>query len=74
METLWAAPSMYCHTEQISGILAKQHLMALTERRREGWEKHSTKWQASNKLLRQHFANNCKQATAPARGIGPPPA
>ena len=27
-------------------------------------EKHSTKWPASNKLLGQHFAKNCKQATA----------
>ena len=27
-----------------------------------------------NKSESNHFANNCKQATAPARGIGPPPA
>ena len=45
---------------------------------REGWEKNqSTKWHANSKLLQQHFAKNCKQATAsrgaPARGIGPPP-
>ena len=39
METLWAAPSMYCHTEQISGILAKQHLTSPDRKAKGGMGK-----------------------------------
>ena len=67
MEFLQAAPTRHCHTEQVSRILTKRHLTSpkpKREGRRKGWEKkHSTKWQASNKLLLQHFAKSCKQAT-----------
>ena len=40
-------------------------------------QKKKTEWHANSRLLQQHFAKNCKQATAsrgaPARGLGPPP-
>ena len=68
MATLQAAPTRHRHTEQFSGILTDQYLPGPYLKReggREGWEKNqSTKWHANSKLLQQHFAKNCKQATA----------
>ena len=49
----------------------------LQEEGRDG-KNQSTERHTNSKLLQQHFAKNCKQATAyksrgaPARGIGPP--
>ena len=57
-------PGTMCHTEQFRGILTNQYLLGPDLKREEGMGKNSTKWQISNKLLRQHFAKNRKQATA----------
>ena len=64
MATLQAVPTRHHHTEQVSGILTNQHLTGPNLKRDRGMgKKHSKKWQASNKLLLQHFAKSCKQAT-----------
>ena len=81
MASLRMAPTRHCHTEQFSGILTDQYLPGPYFKRAGGMGKNqSTERHANNnsKLLQQHFAKNCKQATAyksqgaPARGIGLP--
>ena len=59
MATLWAAPTRHRHTEQFSRILTDQYLPNPYLKREEGMGK--TK--ANSKLLQQHLAKNCKQAT-----------
>ena len=64
MATLRAAPTRHHHTEQFSGILTDQYLPGPYLKRERGMGKNqSTKWYAKSKLLQQHFATNCKQAT-----------
>ena len=53
MATLRPAPTRHCHTEQVSGLLTSQCLPGPYLKREGGRE-----------LLQQHFAKNCKQATA----------
>ena len=83
MATLRTAPTRHRHTEQFSGILTDQYLPGpyfKREGRRDGKKPKHRKAhkQLNSRLLQQHFAKNCKQATAyksrgaPARGIGPP--
>ena len=81
MATLRAAPTRHRHTERFSGILTEQYLPGPYFKREGGMGKNqSTERHANNnsKLLQQHFAKNCKQATAyksrgaPAKGNGPP--
>ena len=65
MATLRAAPTRHRHTEQFSGIITDQYLPGpylKREGRRDG--KNQSTWHANSKLLQQHFAKNCKQATA----------
>ena len=65
MTTLRAAPTRHSHTEQFSGILTDQYLPGPNLKREGGMGKNqSTKWHANSKLLQQHFAKKCKQATA----------
>ena len=65
MATLRAAPTRHSHNEQFSGILTDQYLPGPYLKREGGMGKNqSTKWHANSKLLQQHFAKNCKQATA----------
>ena len=40
--TLRAVPTRHHHTEQFSGILMTNTYLALTSRRREGWEKNQS--------------------------------
>ena len=64
MATLRAAPTRHHHTEQFSGRLTDQYLPDPYLKRGGGMGKNqSTKWHANSKLLQQHFAKNCKQAT-----------
>ena len=64
MATLRAAPTRHRHTEQFSGILTDQYLLGPYLKREGGMGKNqSTKWYAKSKLLQQHFAKNCRQAT-----------
>ena len=66
MATLRAAPTRHHHTEQFSGILTDQYLPSLYLKKEGGRDgkNQSTNWHANSKLLQQHFAKNCKQATA----------
>ena len=64
MATLRAVPTRHHHTEQFNGKLTDQYLPGLYLKREGGMGKNqSTKWHANSKLLQQHFAKNCKQAT-----------
>ena len=64
MATLQVDPTRHCHTEQFSGILTDQYLPGPYLKREGGKGKNqSTKWYTNSKLLQQHFAKNCKQAT-----------
>ena len=66
MATLRAAPTRHRHTEQFSGILTNQYLPGplLKGKGRMGKTKAQNGMQTANsKLLQQHFAKNCKQAT-----------
>ena len=60
MATLQVAPTRHCHTEQVSGILT----WPLPQEGGRDGKNQSIKWHANSKLLQQHFAKNCKQATA----------
>ena len=65
MATLRMAPTRHRHTEQFSGILTNQYLPGPYFQREGGMGKsQSTEWHTNSKLLQQHFAKNCKQATA----------
>ena len=65
MATLRVVPTQHRHTEQFSGILTDQCLPGPYLKREGGMGKNqSANWHANSKLLQQHFAKNCKQATA----------
>ena len=65
MATLQVAPTRHRYTEQFSGILTDQYLPGPYLKREGGMRKNqSAKWYTNSKLLQQHFAKNCKQATA----------
>ena len=66
MATLQAAPTRHCVSHWTVQWNTYQPMLTWPwpkEGGRDG-KKHSIKWQISNKLLRQHFAKNRKQATA----------
>ena len=65
MATLRVTPTKHRDTEQFSGILSDQYLPGPYLKREGGMGKNqSTNWHTNSKLLQQHFAKNCKQATA----------
>ena len=66
MATMQAAPTRHRHTEQFSGMeyLPTQYLTSQYQEGGMDGKNQSTKWHANSKLLQQHFAKNCKQATA----------
>ena len=64
MATLQAAPTGHRHTEQFSGILTDPILPSPYQEGGRDGKNQSTNRHANSKLLQQHFAKNCKQATA----------
>ena len=66
MATLQAAPIRNRHTEQFSGILTNQYLPGPYLKKEGGVEKTKAQngTQTASYILQQHFAKNCKQATA----------
>ena len=56
-------PASGCHQAPSHWTIQWNTYLALTSRRGRDWKKQSTKWHANSKLLQQHFAKNCKQAT-----------
>ena len=64
MATLRVVPTQHRHTEQFSGILTDQCLPGPYLKREGGMGKNqSANGHTNSKLLQQHFAKNCKQAT-----------
>ena len=61
----WPPPGTVTLNNSVE-YLATNTYLAHTSRGREGWmgKDQSTKRHANSKLLQQHFAKNCKQATA----------